>query len=667
MAQLTDRGADLAPARVKLKRRPALDGLRGFAVGACLIYQMFPSVFSGAWLGVDMFLTISGFFIAAMLLQELKSTGRIDYWRFLKRRARRLGPGQLTLFAAVLVATAFLMPIGRRADVAKDTVASLFEVANWRFVSIEASYFNTATIPSPLRHMWSLSVQEQYYIVFPLLLMGLLRISRKKQALYLLFGGLTLLSIGRMAALYVPGTDPSRVYFGTDTRIFEVLIGVLGAFLLADRAFAMSRGRHYAGWLHRWDHIVGWAGLASIVLLFAGMLTLTEYSSFLFPWGLVVVCVLTMIAIMGASSPTDTVMQRILSWSWLRAIGRMGLPLYLWHWPVQVFMVLAFGQWPRILLHTVSMGITVLLGVATHRWLEDPVHRRGLAGFLPGWPVLRRIVVLGIVPAILTGAAVVAGPVVEEEVSSDPGLVLTIPTYTPQQYPLPVMLMGNSIARGIFERRNLATAPDIGLGLIAGWDCDLVARATYEPTARSTPTPGCLEFQRTWDTSIVRDQRPVIALVMSPNLITDYTVDGKVVSAGDPAHDEVVRGILDEVRNRSIAAGAGGFMVFNFACRNRPDMGAITEITRSNDISTVRQVNATVKSWGDAHGVEVVDMFGALCPGNTFHEVVNGITLYDDGIHYSERSAPMIYSWMAPYLQAAAIRRGTPNSGVAVK
>ena len=652
----------------RLRHRPALDGLRGLAVASCLTYQMIPGHFTGGWLGIDMFLTLSGFFIAAMLVQEQRATGRIHYWTFLKRRGRRLLPGHLLMLAGVAVLTPLLAPRGRWQATAGDIAASVVEMVNWRFISADESYFDNQGMPSPLRHMWSLSVQEQYYVLFPLVLLGISRWARTMRAKVAFFAGLAGLSLWRMIALYEPGTDPSRVYFGTDTRIFEVLIGVIAALLLSERAFSVSLGRAHRGWLADHDRELGWVGLAGLGLLFWWMLTLSEYSPWLFQGGLAAVCGLTLIAIVAASSPRTNLLQRLLSWAPLRWVGRMGFSLYIWHWPLVVFTGLALPALPHAAQNVLSMLLTLGIGYLSNTYLETPIHVRGIRGLFPRRPGLRDAVALGTVPALLLSSFVLSTSATRAGAGGvDPAedLHLSIPAYHPRPDAQPVVLFGNSVAAGVAERRDTGTAPDLAVDLISSLGCDPFVRDAVRSDRLLPVSTQCLDWRARWPAGIKRDQHPLVAYFLSPNLFEDFRVDGRTVSPMSPEHDATVTGVLDELRTRAARAGAGGFVLVNLACHRRVDFGTDPAVTRSNDLAQVQHLNALAGSWARRHRVRVIDVYATLCPGGAYRSAVDGLPLYDDAVHYSTDSAPVIYAWLAPQLQAAASARGTADSGVA--
>lgn len=651
---------------IRLRHRPALDGLRGLAVASCLTYQMIPNHFTGGWLGIDMFLTLSGFFIAAMLLQEQRSTGSVNYWNFIKRRGRRLLPGHLLLLAGTLVIGFFLIPPGRRSSVAGDIAASVVEMVNWRFISNDSSYFNTLNMPSPLRHMWSLSVQEQYYVVFPLVLWFVSIFFRTRWTKALIFLGLALLSMVRMNQLYVPGTDPSRVYFGTDTRIFEVLIGVVAAFLLSERAFAASRGVEHKGFLHRFDRALGWAGLASLGLLFFWMIRLSEYSPWLFQGGLAAVCGLTLVAIIAASSPNDNLLQKLLSWRVLRWIGRMGFSLYIWHWPFVVFTQLALPDLPRPAQLTTSMTLTIVVAYLSNRFLETPIHTHGVKAMFPTRPTLRKVVCLGVAPAILAGSFLFAksGDWAIAN-TADGEYTLDIPAYKAGEETLPVTILGNSVATGLVLRRDKTSTPDLKVDMIASLGCNPTDRVLVLNDKPNPPTAECLSWRQRWPKAIRAQEQQVVVYLTSISLLADYHDNGQVIGFGTPAHDAMTRGVLDELRQRSFEAGAGGFAVANLACHENVAIGGPTVAARINSPDSVKRLNTIVQDWARSHKITVIDTYSALCAGDQFHKSVNGAELYDDGVHYSVKSAPIVFNWMAPQLQRIVKQRGTADDGLA--
>ncbi|HLZ37365.1 MAG TPA: acyltransferase, partial [Mycobacteriales bacterium] len=204
-------------------RLRALDGVRGLAVLAVLFFHAGMPWAHGGFLGVDTFFVLSGYLITVLLLREWRETGGVSLRRFWARRARRLLPALLLVLAA-LAAYAATLPTEVRPRLRGDALATLGYVANWRFIFSGQSYFDQFSQPSPLRHMWSLAIEEQFYLVWPLVVFACLRLGRgRRRILVGVAAAGVVVSTLVMAALY-DSTDPSRAYYGTDSRMHTILI-----------------------------------------------------------------------------------------------------------------------------------------------------------------------------------------------------------------------------------------------------------------------------------------------------------------------------------------------------------------------------------------------------------------------------------------------------------
>ena len=211
---------------------PALDGLRALAVMAVVLYHGEVSGLPGGFLGVEIFFVISGYLITALLISERQRTGGVAYLAFWARRARRLLPALFALAGVVGLVWVLFVP-GELARIRGDFVASLTYVTNWYQILVHQSYFEAIGRPSPLRHLWSLAVEEQFYLVWPVTLAVLSRVTRGHRGrLALITGGLAIASSVWAIILFTPGVDPSRVYYGTDTRAAGVLLGAVLAIVV---------------------------------------------------------------------------------------------------------------------------------------------------------------------------------------------------------------------------------------------------------------------------------------------------------------------------------------------------------------------------------------------------------------------------------------------------
>lgn len=344
---------------------PALDGLRAVAVLAVIAYHLDLGWAKGGFLGVGVFFVLSGYLITDLLISEWRRSGRIDLTDFWLRRARRLLPAMLAMLAAVACLLA-LADRTRLSGIQGDIWSSVFYISNWWQIFHQVSYFESFGPPSPLGHLWSLAVEEQFYLVWPLVMLLALKMKRAR-LLALVLGG-ALLSAWAMAALYEPGSDPSRVYYGTDTRAFALFIGAALALLRPGERLAaagpLSRSAKIA------LELCGTAGLLTVVVMLART---GEFEESLYPGGFLVLSGATAILIGALVHPRSSV-GGALSWKPLRWIGVRSYGLYLWHYPVIVLTsptVQADGR--PFFLPVLQVAASLLLAALSWRFIEVPV------------------------------------------------------------------------------------------------------------------------------------------------------------------------------------------------------------------------------------------------------------------------------------------------------
>ena len=363
-----------APSR--LPYLPGLDGLRALSVLAVVGYHLEGDHLIGGYLGVEVFFVVSGYLITSLLLVERDTRGHVDLGRFWVRRARRLLPAAVTLIVAVcLYGLVFA-----RDDVPRfrgDALASLLYVQNWWAAISEQSYFAGFGRPSPLRHLWSLAIEEQFYAFWPVVVAVVMHRFGGRRTLVALSVVVSVGSIALMASL-ADVTDLDRAYYGTDTRAFGLLAGALLAMARPPAAHLPKipvRTPRYPGRSHR-DFPVGWVGDVVAGVAVAGLLwqfeQRSEFDSFTFPWGFVLVDLLTLAAIVGVTS-TGSFTARALGTLPLVEIGKRSYSIYLWHWPVFVFLrpgeELPIDGW---LADVVRVTVSFTLAEVSYRWVEQP-------------------------------------------------------------------------------------------------------------------------------------------------------------------------------------------------------------------------------------------------------------------------------------------------------
>ncbi|WP_167131066.1 acyltransferase family protein [Paramicrobacterium chengjingii] len=394
-----------------------LDGLRALAVAGVLVYHLFPGALPGGFIGVDVFFVISGFLITSLLMREHHTQGRIRLSGFWTRRARRILPA---LVLVVTASTTIALVIGGDVlvRIGRQILGAATFSYNWVEITTGGSYFD-ALSPEMFRTLWSLAVEEQFYIVWPLLLLALLLLPSR----WLRAGVLVAASIGSalwMAHLFAPGADATRVYYGTDTHAFGLLIGAALAVLLEGRLGAglpRSNGR-----ATRVTFDV--AGTIALVGVGALAFSLGDGDDFTYRGGLALASLLTVIVIAAAIRPRSVLGSRLDAGA-LRWLGRRSYGVYLWHWPVFTLTLAVSGstatQAPPVTASLVAIVIALAASELSFRFVETPVRTRGFRDCARALTravrtsIPRAAVSIGIVAVALvlvgsTGAAMAVAP-----------------------------------------------------------------------------------------------------------------------------------------------------------------------------------------------------------------------------------------------------------------
>ncbi|KQR44032.1 hypothetical protein ASF82_10830 [Frigoribacterium sp. Leaf164] len=350
-----------------------MQGLRALAVVAVVVAHATDRP-SGGFTGVDVFFVVSGFLITELLVRERARTGTISLSMFYRRRARRILPAALVVLAATVAATFALYGSGRGGVVLRDAAASLGFVANWRFAATGTDYFTADGPVSPLQHFWSLAVEEQFYVVWPLLVIGAVALATRRRRGELglrarLYAGAAIAVVGGASfavALVQSASSPTVAYFSTATRAWELALGA-GLALAAPAV-----GRHLPGWSRP---ALGWAGVAVIVVGFA---TVSESAGFPAPGALVPTLGTLLVLAAGIDHPQRSLV--VLTNPVSRAVGDASYSIYLWHFPVVVLFApylrfLLGDAAPEALVTTLVLLVTAVLSAVSHRLVEQPVLR----------------------------------------------------------------------------------------------------------------------------------------------------------------------------------------------------------------------------------------------------------------------------------------------------
>ena len=341
-----------------------LDGIRGLAALAVVLFHAGVAWLPAGFLGVDVFFVVSGFLITALLVSERERASDTNLTRFWLSRARRLLP----VLALVLIVTTVYAALMLRETLGQhlhDVLMAAVYFTNWDLILRGVSYFEMFERPSQLRHLWSLAVEEQFYIVWPVLFTLVMRFLNLRW-LWCIVAALAVMSLIWMVVLFTPGADPSRVYFGSDPRAFTILIGV--AVSLTWKPWRYSWGAPF-GFLM---DVIALLGLAMIVLI---MFIGRHWSDWMYPWGLLGVSTAAIVLVAFVIRPGSMV-GRALEISPLRWMGQRSYSIYLWHWPVMLALQWEFNFVPNTVeIVAAALAATFLLSEISYRLVESPMRR----------------------------------------------------------------------------------------------------------------------------------------------------------------------------------------------------------------------------------------------------------------------------------------------------
>ncbi len=633
----------------RLRYVPSLDGIRAFAVLGVMAYHGGVGWLQGGFLGVDAFFVLSGFLITTLLIDEWRSTGSIGLGGFWSRRARRLLPALFLLIAAIAAYCVWFAPPDTLHDLRVDALYTLGYSANWHQILASQNYFAQSALPSPLLHTWSLAIEEQFYIVWPPVVLGILlwkgrgmsrasRLGRPgRRALRPLLRVAMLgaaASAVAMGLLYQVG-DPTRVYYGTDTRAQSILVGAALAILLAGRPVSSSK-RAKSGLV-----VAAGAGTATVAWMWVEV---TGNTGWLYRGGfaLAAVCVAALIACV-ALVPSG-LPARILSLSPLRWTGRISYGLYLWHWPI--YLVVDNGHTGLVgyELLAVRVAATFVAATLSYYLVERPIRR----GFVHSW----RSWVLTPAAAAATCLAVVAATVPAEasgSLASSPGTspAVSLPqgsgggapsTTAPGTPPERVLLVGDSVALTLGMGLSLA-APHYGIDFrdeaIIG--CGVAQGGPLYDTGNVTaPVPDCAQWPQTYARDVQSFKPDVVMLLVGPWEVLDRVHDGRWEHIGQPGFDAYEAQQLQRAVDVLGAKGARVVLLTSpyYDHGEQPN----GEPWPQDDPARVNQLNKLLEQVAARNpGVASVIPLGSyMSPGDRYTTTVDGIDMrWSDGIHIS--------------------------------
>ena len=688
----------------RLQYLPALDGLRALAVIMVVAYHLDMPWARGGFLGVDLFFVISGFLITTLLLREREDTGRLAIGSFWFRRFKRLVPPVVVMVLATVVATRLWGVPEQWNSVRVDATAALGYVANWRFVVADQSYFASTLGPSPLRHTWSLALEEQWYFVWPVVVAGLCvlaaRSTRRRWLPLGVISALAVVSAGLMAVLY-DAADPSRVYYGTDTRGQQLLVGAA----LACVVFQVPTLRS-----HRWvkNRYLMNGALAAFVCVAA---VVDDEAAWLYHGGLLVLSLLAAVVVAGVSVPATESPLPWLTAEPLLWLGRRSYAMYLWHWPVIVFVGAPMGlDLTGLPLVFIQIPITLLLADMSYRLVESPARRprRSQVPFLAGWSVAA-------VGAVLVASIILIAPTGRRQVIADvvrPGAASTLvpDVAAPSAQAVaadPIPRDGSALEGSAVEQASAAMAPwpdaiifddvlaeagpitaasapvqerllllgdstavvmSTGQPVSARWHTEAFARLGCSTTRGATIDTGssrgtdhpdeCAGWRDEW--ALSRDiVDPDVAVVMTGAWeVLDHVVDDQTYRFPSDEWTVVVRAAVADAARVARGTDVDVYLT-TLPCMQQSGNSDFSALAR-NDVDRVNAFNTIVyEEASRSVDVEVLPLDELLCPFGAPLTGADGRNIRYDGVHLTPEGVTLTWNWI---LDELSRQRSTPTT-----
>ena len=635
---IADSGDEARPREVGIVHEPALDGLRGLAVAAVVVFHL--DRIRGGFLGVDLFFVLSGFLITSLLVAEHTRRRAIDLGRFWVRRARRLLPALFLTLVGVSIFLVRLVPGPYRARYRDDALATLGYVANWQRMTSQLGYWDMFSTPSPFDHMWSLAIEEQFYLVWPVVALLVLGIARRRERTLGIIAAVgAAVSLTLLWLTYSP-IDTNRAYFSTDTRIGPTLLGATLAVVTARR--------------------VRRAGPPALVVELLAVLALAWMTWSIFvvdglgPWyyrgGLATFALATLVVIYAVTGGPPGLLGKVVSWRPLRLLGMISYGVYLWHWPVIVFFDEARSGLDGLALDALRVAVTLGFAIASFVLLERPIRRRTLTTvqlrrLLVGGTALTLVVVLAAMWGTPAPSQAVTVRHVPVNGSTNPYLLYPEPGAFPPDATR-VLLVGDSgvehlgppfVARAAHDGVSVATSAEI---LCTAVNPEGIARTSAGRIMRNDECEDA-RIELWTDLVDIYDPDIVIYYLANAGQLGDTRLDGEWVNDCDPVYDDYLHGAL---RRDLELLGAGGARVFMTTSPQPAVLSSVSVERVACRTQTYREVVDSLP------GVHLLDLKTFV--QDTINRPDSNFDFFRDSLHFSDAGARAASEWLLPQVGA---------------
>jgi peptidoglycan/LPS O-acetylase OafA/YrhL len=621
--------------------QPALDGLRALAVVSVIAYHFGYGWAKGGYLGVDTFFVLSGFLITSLLLAEFRRDRRIDLGSFWARRARRLLPALFLVLAAVAAYATWWMPPESRGAIRGDGLAALFYSANWRFIFEHSSYFSLFASPSMLEHTWSLAIEEQFYLLWPLIVVGCLAVGRGRRAPLAVLATATVIASALLMAHLASG-DPSRAYFGTDARVHSLLVGALLALALERRHI------HQTG---AGGRILRSTGALALLVVIAAYITIGDGRRFMYRGGFLVFALAVAAVIAAAVQPRGPV-RALLSLAPLVWIGTISYGLYLWHWPVQLVLTPNRIHLNGVALDLVRVAVTVTCATMSYFAVELPI-RRGIV--LRGRIALPSAVALaGGLAALLViaTAATAPAPAFATPVAGAPITILASRPVSPQRTtaqepattaishaPRLIGVIGDSVAMSLIPGLEVQASPrGISVASAAIPGCGATDAFTLDSAGNPFSwSDDCVTAVPELQAQLITEFRPDVVLWLSSWETSDRLVAGRAVHFGTPEGDAALLRGMTATLDR-VTAGGAHLVMLTLPPRGQRQDGR----TVRDDTAAIDHLDELIMEFAFAHAdqVQLIDFANIMCHGGApCPNEIDGKWMRPDGMHFTDETS----------------------------
>jgi peptidoglycan/LPS O-acetylase OafA/YrhL len=635
-------------ARAGFGRIAGLDGLRAVAVVGVLLYHAGVSWIPGGLLGVDVFFVISGFLITTLLLDERARTGRTALLAFWARRLRRLLPALVAMLLFVSVVWGLIL---------KDDVASLRHdvlfafgySANWWFAFSGQGYFQLLSSPSPVLHTWSLAVEEQFYLFWPLAVAALL--SRGRRVGRWAAGGAALAAIATLAQS-LAGVWTDRLYYGTDTRAVPLLVGAaFGAWYFRHRRTLKLTPRSRT--------VLRCLGLLAIAGVGGAFARLGGQSVVLYRGGFLALAVVVSILIVAVAADPQGPLTRLLDSRPLRYVGTISYGLYLWHWPLFLLVNHARTGLSGGALLATRLALAFTVAAVSYEYLESPIRRGGF--HLPR-PRLTAPIALAAVVGLLLAAtpASTSSSAVADSASQRVAAGTGVGSKLAPQAPVGttrVLVVGDSLALTLTDGLSVNEVPyKVHLDNAGLLGCGVSQENRRLQGQFNAPPAYCATWPQERAQAVATDHPDLVALLVGRWEVADTYHDGSWEHVGEPDFDAYLSSELDRAIDVLSSTGAPVVLLTTpcVAPTESPDGSPYPEddparITRFNQLLAEAHARHPATS-------RLVDLDAMVCPGGKYTSTLDGVTIRTtDGVHFPVEGVAPIASRLLPQLRALSV------------